>query len=649
METGQKKKKRIAIAVAILALIATALGGTYAWTDYSQHKSNELNGESIKYEARLVEDFAEVKDWKVEDGAITKKISVANLGQAPDYGSVYVRIQLKEFMDISKLTYHETPDRYMIDTAGEFIVYANEADAIAATSAGGQYPNHEYTYLTDAVTGTTGYFIKTQDHDPNGQMGKYVVYDYTQGDPQAVISSGPQQRATSTNHESYPSDECNYAIHTWKAGTDLETRQYVEWLLNTGAIMTLSEWLDPNGNDGALVDKWIIDDIDPNNQGWVYWGHPLDPGSSTELFMESVRLIEQPEGSFYYVIHTDMEAVSIDELISGNVDWGDAGQNFIKKEPALRFDGAPATTVRVGETVDSPNVIATPDAVDPADLVWSSSNTGFATVDQNGKVTGIAVGGPITITVQAPNGTRAFYTLTVLPASTVTKPATGVTINDSDLTMNIGDEHQVDFTVQPSDTTDTPVWTSSDNSVATVDQNGKITAVGEGDAVITVTINGHSDTINVTVNGNSNELPLKPDGGDGYTPIRDTVNPMNGDGLYIKVFYPDRTDLTNNAFYHNGAIHLEDIIADGNYTGVTVTPTDAKYASYVTVGVDQHSKPSILFSYIPTEQEYRALVTALSSPDDDFYIPIQVQLTRDDGKSATVTINMYYWDSLITV
>ena len=336
-------KKRVAVIVTVIALLAATLGSTYAFQDYKQHKSNELNGLAGKYEARLVEDFIEVDDWKVEDGEITKKISVTNLGQSIEgYGNVYVRLQLKEYMEISKVTTVETEKRYMIDTEGRYIYYATEAQAQLAVAPTGPYPGHTYMLLTDAVTGTTGYFIETQDKDPNGQMGKHVVIGITIGDPVKVISSGPG-RATSTNHHGSvqtvggvtsfvtQSEECNYAIHSFMPGAELETREYIDWQLGTDVI-TLSEWLDPAGPyNGMPVAKWIIDDSAANGaQGWAYWGRPLEPdGDVTSPLLESVYLIQQPSGNFYYVVHSDMEAVSLEAILDGSVDWGGFGNAYI--------------------------------------------------------------------------------------------------------------------------------------------------------------------------------------------------------------------------------------------------------------------------------------------------------------------------------
>ena len=91
---------------------------------------------------------------------------------------------------------------------------------------------------------------------------------------------------------------------------------------------------------------------------------------------------------------------------------------------------------------------------------------------------------------------------------------------------------------------------------------------------------------------------------------------------------------------------MEDIIKDGNYTGVTAEAVDSKYAPYIELGAcKQHpDKPAILFSYRPTEGDW--LDWLAETGNQDLTIPVQVLLTRGD-QSATVTINMIYTDSLI--
>ena len=80
----------------------------------------------------------------------------------------------------------------------------------------------------------------------------------------------------------------------------------------------------------------------------------------------------------------------------------------------------------------------------------------------------------------------AFTTET--PSITITaapKPATGITLNKSELTLTAGEDETLTATVTPEGSTDAVVWSSSKTDVATVDATGKVTAVAPGEAIIT--------------------------------------------------------------------------------------------------------------------------------------------------------------------
>ena len=79
------------------------------------------------------------------------------------------------------------------------------------------------------------------------------------------------------------------------------------------------------------------------------------------------------------------------------------------------------------------------------------------------------------------------------------KPATDIKLNKSATTIYTGNTETLVATVEPSDTTDTVTWTSNKESVATVDSNGKVTAVAPGTATITATAGSKSATCTVTV------------------------------------------------------------------------------------------------------------------------------------------------------
>lgn len=79
------------------------------------------------------------------------------------------------------------------------------------------------------------------------------------------------------------------------------------------------------------------------------------------------------------------------------------------------------------------------------------------------------------------------------------KPATGITLNKSELTLTAGDSDTLTATVTPEGSTDTVVWSSSKTDVATVDATGKVTAVAPGEATITATAGTKTATCTVKV------------------------------------------------------------------------------------------------------------------------------------------------------
>ena len=80
------------------------------------------------------------------------------------------------------------------------------------------------------------------------------------------------------------------------------------------------------------------------------------------------------------------------------------------------------------------------------------------------------------------------------------KPATGITLNKSELTLTAGDsDTSLTATVTPEGSTDTVVWSSSKTDVATVDATGKVTAVAPGEATITATAGTKTATCTVKV------------------------------------------------------------------------------------------------------------------------------------------------------
>jgi len=135
-------------------------------------------------------------------------------------------------------------------------------------------------------------------------------------------------------------------------------------------------------------------------------------------------------------------------------------------------------------------VVTPTGAADPA-VTWSSSDTSVATVSSTGKITAVGIPtdedyGTATITAQTSNSSvYATCTVKVLPAVLVTS----LTLNTSELSMNVGDESTLTITGTPSTATNKTInWTSSNTDVATVTAStsttAKVIAAAKGTAVI---------------------------------------------------------------------------------------------------------------------------------------------------------------------
>lgn len=97
--------------------------------------------------------------------------------------------------------------------------------------------------------------------------------------------------------------------------------------------------------------------------------------------------------------------------------------------------------------------------------------------------------------------TQTGKTLIMRPFSTSAKPATGVSVqfNNVSLDLNNNKTSQINVTPVPADTTDTTNFITSNSSIAAVSGTGLITAVGVGTTDITVLVGAQSTTVTVSV------------------------------------------------------------------------------------------------------------------------------------------------------
>ncbi|MCL2146781.1 MAG: Ig-like domain-containing protein, partial [Synergistaceae bacterium] len=131
----------------------------------------------------------------------------------------------------------------------------------------------------------------------------------------------------------------------------------------------------------------------------------------------------------------------------------------------------------------------TPENVGNANLVWTSSNESVVTVTQGGIIRAVGSGATVTITATAADGSGVFGTCIVEVPLYLTS---GVELNKTYMMMLLGQTETLIATVLPTYATSKDViWSCDSPYVATVDQNGLVTAIGTGPATITVkTVDG---------------------------------------------------------------------------------------------------------------------------------------------------------------
>lgn len=116
-------------------------------------------------------------------------------------------------------------------------------------------------------------------------------------------------------------------------------------------------------------------------------------------------------------------------------------------------------------------------------LKFTSTNSSIARVDDEGKVTLVSAG-TVAIIVTSVDSPAVTATCNV----TITMPVTGLVLDNTELSMVVGEVRKLTYSILPASASNQKVkFTSSDSSVCTVADNGNITGVKAGSAIVTVT------------------------------------------------------------------------------------------------------------------------------------------------------------------
>ena len=293
--------------------------------------------------------------------------------------------------------------------------------------------------------------------------------------------------------------------------------------------------------------------------------------------------------------------------------WRNLFNTIVEMDPILAASielGQASAEMTEGETLQLTATVLPEDATDKS-VTWSTSDENVATVDDSGLVTAVAPG-TATITATTADGSNlsASCTVTIEPNIVL---ATSIELDLDNAEMTEGNTTQLTATVLPEDATDKSVaWSTNDETVATVDGNGLVTAVAPGTAIITATTNDGSDlsaSCTVTVVGQA--IPQ----GDNIFVINN-MEAMHGDIIVIPV------QLTNSDEF---MAFQTDIFLPEGFTLATdeddefiVTPSSRLTADHVITTQPVSNGAVRLVCYTLTEQHISG------NEGDLFYLTVNV-------------------------
>lgn len=217
-----------------------------------------------------------------------------------------------------------------------------------------------------------------------------------------------------------------------------------------------------------------------------------------------------------------------------------------------------------------------PENSDETDVVWESDNPKVAMVSEDGQVTANGVGTTtVRCYIEANPSLSATCTVNVKGS---TEPevvkVSGITLNpDISLEIEEGSSYTIKATVSPSNVTNNSVkWVSSSPDVATVDDNGNVTALKAGSTTINCTAvdgSGVSASCSVTVKAKST-----------------TTNPSEQDKTDPTYTFKVSTDLKYTKEFEGGDLIDFDITTNAPFEKVSVVSSDNSILQYCGVIVN---------------------------------------------------------------
>ena len=381
----------------------------------------------------------------------------------------------------------------------------------------------------------------------------------------------------------------------------------------TGVTLSSSTLSLPVGGTATL--SYTIQPSNATNQN-VIW--KSNDGSIATIDVSGKVTAVKAGTTTIQVITTDgAKTASCTVTVKANVSV--TGVALDDESKAITLENGQSATLKV--TVE-------PDDASDKGVTFMSSDEKVATVSADGVVQAVGEG-TATVTVTTKDGGKtATSEITVVPA---TVAVTGITIdeNSQEVTLEVGETAVIEFTITPEDATNQTVeWTSSDETVATVDGTGTVTALKPGGTTITAKTasGGKTATSKITVK-------------DGISVTGITLNqptleiPAGETFTFEPEFFPHNATNRGVSWSSNNE-NVATIAADGTLTAVNMGKAT------ITATTDDGGKKAICYVTVTAAlTDVSGVELSMSSLDlfvgDKFELEATVKPTTAENKNVT--------------
>ncbi|MBO4584815.1 MAG: Ig-like domain-containing protein [Clostridia bacterium] len=354
--------------------------------------------------------------------------------------------------------------------------------------------------------------------------------------PFAAFADGPVVEVSGGGANGKPGDEvaCNISINGAKIGAVQLTVTFDAAVLEYQRVEIGDDIRDLPEDNPAV---YLANDNDAAT-GKLILGAAITKGVEFDVAALSIIFtIRNVEESTHSIINIQVDRLRDEEdnALEFTANGGSVTVTVLHIESIVFADES--KELEVGQEFVPEYTVNPEGYTDAFNPVWSSDNAEIASVDENGKITALREG---TANITIANGEiSATLPVTVKPAGV---PIESIVFADESKELEVGAEYTPAYTVNPEGYTDPfePVWVSSNVDVAVVDENGKITAVGEGEATITVSCGEISATLPITVVAPAQQYKKGDMDKDGEITVADALRALR---IAAKLVEPTEEDL----------------------------------------------------------------------------------------------------------